>query len=289
MIQALIISMRPKQWTKNLIIFAAVIFSLHFFEISYFFKTILSFILFTLVSGSVYLYNDLKDIEEDRLHPVKSKRPIVSGKLSKKTAYFFLIVLALVGIISSFYLNISLGWIVAGYFILHILYSNYLKHIVIFDIFCIAAGFVMRAAAGAVVINVEISSWLLVCTILLSLFLAMGKRRSELVELADDANKHRKILEHYSLTLLDQMISVVTAATVVSYSLYTMSEETIQKFHTSNLKYTIPFVLYGIFRYLYIIHKGDKAGAPEKALYTDISLLGNLILFAVAVGIILYA
>jgi 4-hydroxybenzoate polyprenyltransferase len=188
----------------------------------------------------------------------------------------------------SYYLSLSFFFVVLAYFLLQLAYSFSLKHIVILDVFAIAFGFALRVVAGAVIINVEISSWLLICTILLALFLGFSKRRHELVVLEDGAQEHRKVLTDYSSYLLDQMISVVTASTVVSYALYTMSKETIEKFGTRNLIFTVPFVLYGIFRYLYLIHKKEEGGSPESILVTDKPLMVSILLWAIAVGIILY-
>jgi 4-hydroxybenzoate polyprenyltransferase len=188
----------------------------------------------------------------------------------------------------SYHLSGYLFIVVLAYFLLQMAYSFYLKHIVILDIFALASGFLLRVIAGAVVINVEISSWLLICTILLSLFLGLSKRRYELVVIGENAQNHRKVLGEYSPYLLDQMISVVTASTVVAYSLYTMSDETIEKFGTKHLIFTIPFVLYGIFRYLYLIHKKEAGGNPENTLVTDRPLMIAVLLWAVTVGIILY-
>jgi len=188
----------------------------------------------------------------------------------------------------AFSLSFPFGMVAVSYLILQILYSFYLKHVVILDVFSVASGFVLRVVGGAEVIHVPISSWLLICTILLSLFLAMSKRRHELILLEDNAVHHRKILYEYSPYFLDQMISVVTSSTVIAYALYTMSEETVKKFHTDNLKFTIPFVIYGIFRYLYLIHQKNEGGNPEMVLLTDKPLIINILLYGLVVGFILY-
>ncbi len=282
-------TMRPRQWTKNLLLFAALIFSQNLFNPAMLKDVSIAFIIFCLLSGSVYTLNDLIDLKQDRNHPKKSKRPLASGKLKPSTAIISGIILVVLSLTNAFWLNINFAWIALGYLILQIAYSTLLKHIVILDVLAVSAGFVLRAIAGAEVISVPISSWLLICTILLALFLALGKRRHELLLLEDNAVHHRKILYEYSPGLLDQMISVATASTVIAYALYTMSAETIGKFHTDNLKYTIPFVLYGIFRYLYLIHQKSEGGSPEKILFNDKPILINIILYLITIWFFTYA
>ena len=281
--------MRPRQWTKNLLVFAALIFSQNLFNTSMSRDSFIAFVIFCLLSGSVYTLNDLLDIKQDRLHPKKSKRPLASGKLKPATAIIAGVLLVILSLANAFWLNTNFGLIALSYFILQIAYSTILKHIVILDVLAVSVGFVLRAIAGAEVIDVPISSWLLVCTILLALFLSLGKRRHEILLLDENAANHRKILYEYSPALLDQMISVVTASTVVAYALYTMSVETITKFQTDNLKYTIPFVLYGIFRYLYLIHQKSEGGSPEKILLNDKPLLVNIILYLTIVWFFTYS
>jgi len=282
-------TMRPRQWTKNLLVFAALIFSRNLSNFPMVSDATIAFIIFCLLSGSVYTLNDLLDLKQDRTHPKKSQRPLASGKLQPPIAIVAGSILVLLSLANAFWLNTNFGFIALGYFILQIAYSTALKHIVILDVLAVSIGFVLRAIAGAEVINVPISSWLLVCTILLALFLSLGKRRHEIILLEDNAADHRKILFEYSPALLDQMISVVTASTVVAYALYTMSAETITKFQTDNLKYTIPFVLYGIFRYLYLIHQKSEGGSPEKILLNDRPLLINIILYLLTVWFFTYA
>ena len=282
-------SMRPKQWTKNLILFAALIFSHNFLSPLYFFKTVAAFFIFCVISGCVYIINDLFDLKQDKNHPIKCTRPLASGALKPSVAIIATAVLLFLSIVSALLLtNLNFMLIALGYFILQIAYSTVLKHMVILDVFSIAAGFVLRAIAGAEVIEVPFSTWLLFCTILLSLFLALSKRRHELILLEDDAIHHRKILFEYSPYLLDQMISVVTASTVITYTLYTVSEETVSKFGTDRLKYTIPFVLYGIFRYLYLIHQKNEGGSPERVMLNDLPLLVCILLYGITVGLIIY-
>jgi 4-hydroxybenzoate polyprenyltransferase len=228
-------------------------------------------------------------LKADRAHPKKSTRPLASGKLKPVTAIIAGVVLVILSLATAFWLHTSFALIALGYFFLQIVYSLVLKHVVILDVLTVATGFVLRAIAGAEVISVPISSWLLICTILLALFLSLGKRRHELLLLEDNAVHHRKILYEYSPGLLDQMISVVTASTVVAYALYTMSADTVKKFQTDNLKYTIPFVLYGIFRYLYLIHQRSEGGSPERIMFDDKPLLINIILYLVTVWVFTYS
>ncbi len=280
-------SLRPQQWIKNLFIFAALVFSRNFDVPSLVLKTVAAFVAFCLVSSAHYIFNDLMDLEEDRLHPVKSKRPLASGRLKKGPAVAAMLVLGVAGLGLAFRLGLPFLALCLGYIVLQILYSIRLKHMVILDIFVIATGFVIRVVAGALVIRVTISSWLLVCTMLLSLFLAMAKRRHELVILEGEAPNHRPILREYNVGFLDQMISVVTASTLVAYCLYTISEETVAKFGTRNLILTVPFVLYGIFRYLYLIHMRSEGGSPEQLILKDKPLLLDIFLWGATCILIL--
>ena len=281
-------SLRPKQWTKNLFIFAGLLFSQNILNFPLLLKAILAFIIFCFLSGSMYILNDILDLEQDKRHKAKSQRPLASGILKVPQAIMALAIFIplLLGI--SYYLGLSFFLAVLSYLLLQIAYSFFLKHMVILDVFAIACGFVLRVVAGALVINVEISSWLIICTILLALFLGLSKRRHELMLLEKGAQNHRKVLGQYSPYLLDQMISVVTASTVVAYALYTMSAETIRKFDTANLIFTVPFVLYGIFRYLYLVHQTGAGGSPEHVLVTDKPLLIDILLWVIAVMIIVY-
>jgi len=282
-------SMRPRQWTKNLILFAPLVFSQHLMNADYVLKSMLAFAIFCIISGCIYILNDIIDLEQDKKHPLKSKRPLASGKLrpaAAKIAFVFCMIIALIG--AAFFCNASFVYIALLYIALQIVYSLYLKHIVIIDVFCIAAGFLARVAAGAEALQVTFSTWLFVCTILLSLFLALSKRRHEIMLLENNAVHHRKILFEYSPDLLDQMISIVTPATVIAYILYTISQETIEKFGTDKLKYTTPFVLYGIFRYLYLIHQKNEGGSPEKVLLNDRPLLYAVVLYGLTACAVLY-
>jgi len=281
-------SMRIQQWIKNFFIFAALIFSGNLFILKDFLLTTAGFILFSLLASGVYIFNDIIDIEHDRYHPLKSHRPLPSGKLSKSIALISSLVLILLSITVSFILKTQFAVILLIYLIINVWYSYHLKNVVILDVMTIAAGFVLRVVSGAVIIDVPTSEWLIICTILLSLFLGFSKRRHELLILENSANSHRSVLQDYSPYFLDQMIGIVTATTVMSYALYTISEETIHKFGTKNLIYTVPFVLYGIFRYLYLVHKKEKGGNPTKLMLTDIPLLLNVILWIIVAIIIIY-
>ncbi|MBU0634025.1 MAG: decaprenyl-phosphate phosphoribosyltransferase [Candidatus Omnitrophica bacterium] len=287
-IQNALLSMRPRQWVKNLFIFAALIFSQNLFNISLFIKTVSAGILFCLISSCAYIINDLTDKKDDKFHPFKSKRPLVSGELNNFHAIILVALLTPVVLTLSYKLNFNFFVAITAYFLLQLFYSFLLKHAVILDVFSLAFGFVLRVVAGALIIDVKISSWLLICTLLLTLFLALCKRRHELISLNEKAVRHRKSLRYYSPHLLDQMISIVTASTFISYILYTRSQETIQKFQTEALIFTTPFVLYGIFRYLYLVYKEDGGGAPDNIFLTDKALLINSIFWLISVYIILY-
>jgi 4-hydroxybenzoate polyprenyltransferase len=286
---SLFLSIRPEQWTKNLIIFAGLMFGQRLFEPTSVLKALAAFAIFCALSGVVYLLNDVADREADRRHPVKKRRPIASGAVSVPTALTTAAIFAGVALPSAFLLQPEFGWIASGYLALLALYSGPLKHAVIIDVLTIAIGFVLRAAGGAVAIGVAASHWLYVLTMLLALFLALSKRRHELVLLADGATGHRRILEEYSPYLLDQMIAVVTASTIVAYAFYTISPETVQKFGTDLLGLTLPFPLYGIFRYLYLVHKKEGGGSPADMLLTDRPLLICVGLWAAVVAVIIYS
>jgi 4-hydroxybenzoate polyprenyltransferase len=286
--RAVVQSMRPVQWTKNLFVFAALIFAQKIFTMPLLLKTTGAFLCFCVISGAFYIFNDLRDREEDRRHPKKSNRPIAKGEIGASEALVLFAVLAAAGLTAAFFLQRGYFWALVVYFFLQIAYSLKLKQVVILDIFVIAAGFVIRVVAGGLVIAVPISSWLLICTTLLALLLSMGKRRHELVLLEDKAIEHRPILKEYSAYLLDQMIAVVTASTLIAYCLYTISDETVEKFGTSHLVWTAPFVLYGIFRYLYLVHLKGKGGSPEEIIIQDKPMLLNIVLWIGAVVLVLY-
>ncbi len=282
-------ALRPEQWSKNLIVFAGLIFARAFTQTELIIEATIAFIIFCFASSAIYIFNDLVDIERDRSHPKKKFRPIASGKVNKQTAYIISAILMIGSAAGSYLLlNEYFFWAVFSYIVLNILYSLSLKQIVIIDVMSIAAGFVLRAVGGAVAIGVEISSWLVICTTLLALFLGFGKRRHELVLLNSTAAEHRTILEKYSISLLDQLISIVTAATIIAYAIYTLFGQAPEKYGATHLELTIPFVIYGIFRYLYLIHKKEAGGSPAKILYTDIPILLTVILWIISVILLLY-
>jgi 4-hydroxybenzoate polyprenyltransferase len=281
-------SLRPGQWTKNLVVFAGVLFGRRLFDSSAVIHAASAFTVFCALSGVVYLVNDIADRESDRQHPLKAKRPIASGALPVKVALVSAIVLCVLGLGGALLVGGGFAAVAVAYLLLQLAYSGALKNIVIIDVLTIAIGFVLRAVAGAEAVNVEISHWLLVCTILLALFIALAKRRHEIVLLAGGATSHRPILGEYSAYLLDQMIGVVTASTLISYIFYTISPETQAKFGTQWLGLTIPFPLYGIFRYLYLVHLREGGGSPADLLLTDRPLLACVALWALAVALIIY-
>lgn len=279
---------RPWQWLKNGVVLAGLIFSGTALIRSYQINALLAMISFCLVSSSVYVLNDIVDRERDRNHPLKMNRPLASGKIGIGTAVIITGVFASAGLAIAGSLNNQTLLVAGIYMALNILYSFVLKNIVIIDVMSIAAGFVLRAIAGAVAIRVEFSDWLLITTFVLALFLALGKRRHELVSLEEGGAAHRKILQKYSRYLLDQLIGVVTASTVITYFFYTLSPQVQEKLQTDNLYFTIPFVIYGVFRYLYLVHKESKGGFPTRLLLTDRPLLLNVILWLASVILILY-
>jgi len=287
-LSSLLISLRPEQWTKNLVVFAGLLFGLKLNDASALVSVSIAAGIFCALSGVVYLVNDIMDREADGRHPLKSRRPIAAGQLSPRVAGAAAVVLGLGALAAAFILEPSFGWASLAYVVLQFLYSGPLKQVVILDVLTIATGFVLRAVAGAVVIDVPIGHWLLVVTFLLALFLALSKRRHELVLLADGATGHRKILGEYSPYLLDQMIGVVTSSTLIAYTFSCMSPEVVEKFGTDRLGLTVPFVLYGIFRYLYLVHKREGGGSPSAMLLNDRPLLACVALWALAVVMILY-
>ena len=281
-------SLRSAQWTKNLVVFAGLIFGKKLLDAAAVWDAIAAFVIFCALSGVVYLVNDLADRESDRRHPLKARRPIASGALPVKVATGAALAIGAAALAAAYLVGPGFAAVAAAYVVLQMLYSGPLKHIIIIDVLTIAIGFVLRAAGGAVAVHVQMSHWLFVCTILLALFLALAKRRHEIVLLAGGATSHRPILGEYTAYLLDQMIGVVTASTLIAYVFYTISPETQAKFGTPWLGLTIPFPLYGIFRYLYLVHQREGGGSPADLLLTDRPLLGCVALWAVAVALIIY-
>ena len=284
----LLLSLRPAQWSKNLLVFAGLLFGRRLFDAAAVLDAVSAFAVFCVLSGVVYLVNDIADRDSDRLHPLKARRPIASGALPGPVAVGVALALGAGGLAAAYAIGPAFAGVAAAYLALQIMYSFLLKHIVIIDVLTIAVGFVLRAVGGAVAVHVEISHWLLVCTILLALFIALAKRRHEIILLADGAVNHRPILGDYSAYLLDQMIGVVTASTLISYVFYTISPETQAKFGTAWLGLTIPFPLYGIFRYLYLVHQREGGGSPADLLLTDRPLLACVALWALTVALIIY-
>ena len=282
-------SLRPGQWTKNLLVFAGLIFGGRLFEPEAVVAAASAFAIFCALSSAGYLFNDVRDREADRRHPLKQARPIASGELSSSTAMAAAGVLAAGGLIAAGLVASALAVVATAYLLLLVLYSVFLKHIVIIDVLTIAGAFVLRAIAGAVAVAVPFSAWLLVCTTLLALFLGLSKRRHELVLLGDAAIDHRRILHEYNPYLLDQMIAVVTASTVIAYAVYATSAETAARLGTGRLGLTIPFVLYGIFRYLYLVHQKRGGGSPAAMLVADRPLLACVGLWIVTVAVLLYS
>jgi len=293
MLKHLISSARPRQWPKNALVFAGLIFAQKIFSVVdvgviYWIpilRALGAFAAFCLVSSATYLLNDVYDRNADRVHPVKRLRPIASGALPVSAAVTASIVLFLVGLGGAFLLSWKLMAVLLGYLVLTVAYSVKLKHIVILDVLVLAIGFVLRAFAGTVVIDVNISVWLFICTILLALFLVLTKRRAEMTVFENSATAQRSVLANYSPGLLDQMISVVTASTVVSYAIYTASPS---EFHTRNLVLTVPFVIYGVFRYLYLVYQKQVGTDPDKAIFRDVPLLVNNLLWLIVSGVIIY-
>lgn len=283
-IAAYIKLLRPKQWIKNLFVIAPLIFAKHVFEYDYIVKIVVAFILFCLISSGVYVLNDIIDCEKDRLHPKKKNRPIASGLISKTEGIVLLVITLPLVIGISFYADSFFGLAILLYFINNVLYSYKIKHMVILDVMSIALGFLLRVIGGGLIIKVNISPWILLCTLLLSLFLGFSKRRNELVVLENGAESHRKILEEYSLEFIDNMLSIVTASTVMAYCLYTFSANN----GNFRMMITIPFVLYGIFRYQYIIYKKKEGGSPEDTVLSDIPLIISILLWGLISIVILY-
>jgi 4-hydroxybenzoate polyprenyltransferase len=287
-LRALVETLRPQQWVKNGFIFAALIFSQSLTRWDRCRQVLLAAAVFCMISSAVYVLNDIMDAAEDRNHPLKKLRPIPSGRIGATTAGIVGVILGGVGLVAAWRLDASFFAIVVAYLALNVLYSTVLKRVFLLDVFIVAAGFLFRVIAGGLVIHVAISPWLIVCTTLLALFIALSKRRHELVLLGRRASDHRAILADYSPYFLDQLISIVTASTVVTYALYTLSPDVQSKFPGKRLELTIPFVLFGIFRYLHLIHHRDQGGNPTRSLFTDPVLLSVVLLWAAAVILIIY-
>ena len=281
--------LRPRQWTKNLAVFAPLLFAKAVFVPNLAARELLAFVAFCFLSSGTYVFNDWIDREEDRKHPQKALRPIASREIRARTVLLLIVICWAAGLD----LGLMLGWrfvaLGAAYLAVQIAYTLVLKHQVILDVLAIGAGFVLRVLAGAVAINVPVSGWLFLCALLLALFLGLAKRRQELVSLQDGASEHRPSLGEYSLPLLDQMLATVAGMCILAYGLYTVAPDTVAKVGSDRLKWTLPFVLYGILRYLYLVHRRDVTGSPERVLLSDVPTIVNLVLYAAAALVALYA
>jgi len=287
MFKALLKTMRPRQWPKNIFIFAALVFDKQLFIIQSLVRTVAGVVLFCLISSAVYIFNDLADIEADREHPEKKNRPIPSGKLPIPIAWTACILLVITALTLGYWLAPDFAIVMAAYFLLNLAYSKWLKHIPILDVIVLAACFVLRVGAGVTIIAVErFSPWLYVVMTLLALYLGFGKRRAEIALLSEDAGAHRKVLDGYTIPLLDQYIMIVSGTTIVAYSLYTFSAPNVPANHTMML--TIPFVVYAIFRYLYLVQVKHAGGEPEEILLSDRPLQISLLLWALVVLAVFY-
>ncbi len=287
MLRALLKTMRPRQWTKNVFVLAALVFDLKLRDPEAIVRSLAGFFLFCLLSSVVYIFNDIMDVEADRKHPTKRNRPIASGKLPVSVAMACGIVLLLITLPAAYFLSMGFFIIAGIYFLSNLAYSSWLKHLVIIDVLIISAGFVLRVAAGVSLISVErFSPWLYVCMTLLSLFMGFGKRRAELSLLAADATSHRRVLDGYTMPFLDQLIMIVSCATIIAYSLYTFSAPNVPENHTMML--TIPFVMYAVFRYLWLVQVKQQGGAPEDMVLTDRPLQFTFLLWGAAIVVIFY-
>ena len=285
---------RPKQWTKNLFVFAALVFSQHLLDPAFVMLSVRGFFAFSFMASFVYVVNDMADRDRDRMHPKKRLRPIASGEISLTQAS--IIAAVLLGIVAVIVAGLDIRFVIclAAYLAMNLAYSFYLKHLVLIDVFVIAIGFMMRVVGGALVIDVPRSSWLLLTTMFMSLFLGISKRRGELVSVASQsANGNvgfdtRKVLEHYSIAFIEQMTTICAAGFVFSYALYTVSDRTVKMFGTENLILTTPFVLYGVFRYLYLLHQKNLGENPTEIVLSDVPMIVNFIAYAIAMFVIIY-
>lgn len=285
---ALWAALRPRQWVKNLLVLAPLIFGRRLFNPEAVADGLLAFALFCLVSSAGYLVNDLRDLGHDRLHPSKRARPLAAGLVGAGASSATAVVLFAAGLAGSLLVGRRFALALGAYALLSLAYTFLLKRVVLVDVFAVAAGFVLRAAGGALAINVELSSWLLICTTLAALLIAFGKRRSELLLLKEGADGHRRVLEEYDVRFLDMMTGISAAATVMSYALYTASDETVARFGTRGLLLTLPFVLYGVFRYLFLVYCRGRGGDPVETALGDPATLANVLLWAASVVLVLY-
>jgi 4-hydroxybenzoate polyprenyltransferase len=287
MLKTFIKALRPRQWLKNIFIFAALVFDQQLLQPVSLLRTIVGFILLCLGASTVYLINDIADLEQDRQHPIKKLRPLAAGHLSVRSAQITAVVFFILSIGGGFVLDREFGMIISAYVFMNVLYSFWLKHIPIIDVMIVASGFVLRVAAGVTLITVQrFSPWLYMCTTLLALFIGFGKRRAEIMLLAEEANSHRRVLDGYTIPFLDQLIVIISGTTIVAYSLYTFSAENLPANYLMML--TIPFVVYGLFRYLHLVNVQNAGGAPEEVVLTDWPLMLTVILWGITSVVILY-
>ncbi len=288
-LKAIIKSARPVQWIKNFFVFAGLVFSQEFFNPRNIYLSVEAFFVFCLLASGIYIFNDIVDLPRDRLHPTKRFRPLPAGEVPVWFAGVFSVIFIAAGLVWAFSVDFGLGIIGSVYIVLQILYSVLLKHLVIVDILVVASGFLLRAAAGAVVLGVVVSSWLLLCTSLLALFLVTAKRRQELARVkSNNSPTTRDVLAKYSLSFLDELLSIEVAATITSYSLYVFAPETAARFGTPYMGLSLPFVLYGLFRYLYLVKVVGKGESPERIVVSDAPFVINLLLWVATVFVIIY-
>jgi 4-hydroxybenzoate polyprenyltransferase len=286
---ALLAALRPRQWAKNALLLIALVFAQRASDPASVRAALLGVLSFCMLASAVYLGNDILDLERDRLHPEKRLRPIASGRLSIGLAAVTAVALCASALLLALFLPRTFLACALGYLALQIAYSTRLKHVVLLDVFAIAAGFVLRIVAGAEAIEVPVSNWLYICAMLLALFLALAKRRAELTLLGREAAQHRAILAEYSIQLTDQLLTIAASSAVLSYALYTVSAETVAKFGSDRLKLTLPFVLFGLFRYLYLVHRQGEGGKPERVLFHDFPMQINLLGYALVAGWAVYS
>jgi 4-hydroxybenzoate polyprenyltransferase len=284
----LIQALRVYQWSKNLLVFAALLFAQEFFHADKVLTSLLAFATFCMAASATYLFNDLQDVEQDRQHPKKRHRPIASGALPVSAAWVVLVALYVAAGALALYVGLGFALCLAAYLLLTLSYTLFLKHLIILDVMVVALGFVIRAMAGAMAIQVEFSNWLMVCTLFLALFLGLSKRRHEITLLETGASSHRKVLEDYSVHYLDQLILIVAGGAIITYTIYTCSPDVVEKFHTDKLYITLPFVVYGVFRYLHLIHHKTGGGDPSRTLVTDLPLLVTVFLWGISCVVIIY-
>lgn len=281
-------ALRIYQWPKNLVVFAALVFAQEMDDPTQVLRTIAAFITFCMASSAMYLANDLHDLEGDRLHPEKRHRPLASGAMSISTAVVLIVGLGAAALVSAWVIHVDFLLALGAYIVLNLAYSFALKHMIILDVLAIAVGFVIRAMAGALAIDVAFSNWLVVCTLFLALFLAIGKRRNEIDLMEADAGTHRAVLSQYTVAYLDSLIIIVAAATLLSYAIYTCSPEVVDRLGTDKLYLTVPFVVFGLFRYLHLVHHHMGGGDPSRVLLKDAPMALTVILWGLACVVILY-